>query len=90
MGVYFTDRFSLLHLATGIVAFYWGISFTAWFVAHAAFELIENTDHGMRVIRLIKLWPGGKSRADSILNSTGDQFYSCVGWGLAYYSSKLF
>lgn len=90
MGVYFTDEYSLLHLATGIVAYYWGISFTAWFVAHAAFELIENTEYVMRVIRLITLWPGGKSRADTGLNSTGDQFYSCMGWGLAHYSSKLF
>lgn len=90
MGVYFTDRYSLLHLAAGIVAYYWGISFMTWFVAHAAFELIENTAAGMRFIRLIKIWPGGKTHADSLLNSAGDQFYSCIGWWLAHYSSKLF
>lgn len=89
MGVYFTDRFSLLHLASGIVAYYWGISFMVWFVAHAAFEFIENTSVGMRLIRLIKIWPGGKSHADSLLNSTGDLFYSCIGWVFAHYFSKL-
>ena len=90
MGVYFTDQYSILHLASGIVAYFWGVSFTAWFVAHAIFELVENTETGMRFIRLIKLWPGGKSHADSMLNSAGDQFYSCIGWGLAHYYSKLF
>jgi hypothetical protein len=90
MGVYFTDKFSLLHLASGIVAQYWGISFMAWFILHVAFELIENTPTGMQVIRQIKTWPGGKLYADSLLNSLGDQFYACVGWALARYHSKLF
>lgn len=90
MGVYFTDQYSILHLASGIVAYFWGISFIVWFAVHAAFEFIENTSVGMRVIRLIKIWPGGKSHADSLLNSTGDQFYSCIGWVLAHYYSKLF
>lgn len=90
MGVYFTDKFSLLHLASGIVAYYWGISFITWFMLHAAFELIENTQTGMRIIRQIKLWPGGKACADSALNSLGDQLYACLGWGIANYHSKLF
>jgi len=90
MGVYFTDNFSLLHLASGIVAYYWGISFMAWFIIHAAFEMIENTPTGMKMIRSIKLWPGGKTHADSILNRLGDQFYSCIGWAVAHYHSKLF
>lgn len=88
MGVQFTDEYSLLHVATGIVAYYWGVSFMAWFIAHAAFEVIENTPAGMRVIRWVKLWPGGKTHADSAWNSTGDQFYSCVGWAIAHYYSK--
>lgn len=90
MGVHFTDTFSLLHLASGIVAYYWGISFIAWFMAHALFELAENTRPGMRFIRQFKAWPGGKTHADSVLNSLGDQFYSCAGWGIAYYFTKLF
>jgi hypothetical protein len=89
MGIYFTDKFSLLHLASGIVAYYWGISFMAWFITHAVFELIENTQTVMRIIRLIKVWPGGKTHADSGLNSIGDQFYSCMGWIIAHCFSKL-
>ena len=90
MGVYFTDTFSLLHLASGIVAYYWGIPFIAWFVLHAAFEFIENTQAGMRIIRVIKVWPGTKLHPDTTLNSLGDQFYTCVGWAIAHYHSKLF
>lgn len=90
MGVYFTDKFSLLHLASGIVAKYWGVSFMTWFMLHVAFELIENTPTGMQVIRQIKMWPGGKLYADSLLNSLGDQLYACIGWALAHYHSKLF
>lgn len=90
MGGYFTDKFSLLHLASGIVAYHWGIYFMTWFILHAAFELIENTQTGMRIIRKIKLWPGGKPCADSALNSWGDQLHACLGWGIAHYHSKLF
>ena len=89
MGVRFTDEYSLLHLASGIVVYYWNVSFITWFVAHAAFELIENTETGMQLIRLFKLWPGGKTHADSVLNSVGDQWYACLGWAIAHYYSKL-
>jgi hypothetical protein len=89
MGVRFTDKYSLLHLACGIVVYYWNMTFHAWFIAHAAFEWIENTQQGMNLIRFIPLWPGGKSHADSILNNVGDQFYACLGWIIAHFYSKF-
>jgi hypothetical protein len=89
MGVRFTDKFSLLHLASGIVVYYWNMSFAAWFIAHAAFECIENTQAGMQVIRCVKLWPGGKTHADSALNRVGDQWYACLGWAIAHYYSTF-
>ena len=85
MGVHFTDKYSLLHFACGIVVYYWNISFITWFIFHLIFELVENTEFGMLYIRKIKLWPGGKSHADSWINSAGDQFYSVLGWVVAYY-----
>jgi len=84
MGVLFTDKYSLLHFASGIVAYYWNVSFIAWFILHLIFELAENTETGMHYIRKIKLWPGGKTHPDSWLNCTGDQFYSVLGWLFAY------
>jgi len=32
----------------------------AWFILHAAFELVENTPTGMQVIRLIKFVAWGQ------------------------------
>ena len=85
MGVFFTDKYSLLHFASGIVAYYWNVSFVAWFILHLIFELAENTETGMHYIRKVKLWPGGKTHPDSWLNRAGDQFYSVLGWLVAYY-----
>jgi hypothetical protein len=84
MGIHFTDKYSLLHFASGIVVYYWNVSFIAWFILHLIFELAENTELGMSYIRKVKLWPGGKTHPDSWLNSAGDQFYSALGWLFAY------
>jgi hypothetical protein len=84
MGIFFTDKFSLLHLATGIVAYYWSISFVLWFSIHVLYEIIENTTWGMSLINRITLWPGGKNKADSLLNQLGDQFYALLGWLIAH------
>jgi hypothetical protein len=85
MGVFFTDKYSLLHFASGIVAYYWNVSFVAWFILHLIFELAENTETGMHYIRKVKLWPGGKVHPDSWLNRAGDQFYSVLGWLVAFF-----
>jgi hypothetical protein len=84
MGIFFTDKFSLLHLATGIIAFYWSISFSLWFSIHFAYEIIENSTWGMFLINHVTLWPGGKNKADTVLNQIGDQFYALLGWLIAY------
>jgi hypothetical protein len=89
MGFKFTDKYSLLHLASGVVVYYWNVSFIAWFIIHMAFEYIENTPVGMQSIRLIKLWPGGKTHADSVINIMGDQWYASLGWILAHYYCKF-
>lgn len=83
MGVRLVDEFTLLHVAAGIIAYYWGIGFWLLFVLHTVFELVENTAAGMRFIRRIPFWPGGKSEADSWLNSAGDTLASAAGWLLA-------
>jgi hypothetical protein len=85
MGIHFTDQYSLLHFAVGIVSRYWNVSFL-WFVAlHTLFEFVENTPQGMNFInRYIPFWPGGKSHEDSILNRVGDTVYAGLGWMLAH------
>lgn len=88
MGIYFTDKFSLLHFASGINAYYWNFSLIAWFIIHLLYELIENSPNIYKHIDKIPLWPGGKKSPDTIINSLGDQFYSILGWIFTHYYIK--
>jgi hypothetical protein len=90
MGIHFTDKYSLLHFASGIIAYYWGISFMLWFIIHLLFEYVENTNIGMKIINKIKMWPGGKEKSDTILNRIGDQFYGLLGWIFTFFILKFF
>ena len=85
MGEYFTDNFSILHFASGIIFYYVGISFSTSFVAHIFFEAIENQDFSLEIINKTGWWHGGKDKADSVINSLGDQFYFCLGWLVSKY-----
>jgi hypothetical protein len=90
MGLQFMDKFSLLHFAVGIVLYFWGFSFWLTIFLHILFEWIENTQQGMKFINTyITMWPGGKYYPDSLLNSTGDIFFTGVGWYVAHLVSKL-
>ena len=81
MGTQFLDQYSILHWAGGVVAYFWGIPLNYWFIAHFAFEMIENTVYGMRFINtVLTWWPGGKPRADSIINIFGDNISGLLGW----------
>ena len=90
MGSKFIDQYSLLHFAVGIIVYFWDIPLLTWFVLHTMFELIENTQQGIYFINnYITLWPGGKPKADSIVNSIGDTIFSLLGWIIAYYTDTM-
>ena len=89
MGIYFTDKFSLLHFANGIVAYFWGITILVWFILNVLYEWVENSSLGIKIINKIKIWPGGKHKADTLVNSIGDQLYCLVGWIVAWYIGQL-
>jgi len=86
MGNNFLDQYSFLHFASGILAYYWNISFFNLFILHTIFEYVENTEFGMNVINTLfkNWWPGGKDRADSLTNSIGDTVFALIGWICAY------
>jgi hypothetical protein len=88
MGKYIIDQYSLLHFASGIIAYFWNISLTNWIIIHVLFEYLENTDTGMNIINKIKLWPGGKPHPDSYINSLFDNIFSILGWIVSYYADK--
>lgn len=84
MGVKFTDQFSLLHFASGIIAFFWKISFMNWFLLHLIYEIFTNTKYGIYFINHYTFWPGGKLNYDSPKNIFGDQVWGLIGWLFAY------
>jgi hypothetical protein len=92
MGYLFADQFSLLHFATGVIAYFWNFSLLIAFLLHFLFEIVENTPQGMRFIRTYFTntglfdWPGGKDKPDSILNIIGDNVFFILGWILSYYA----
>lgn len=89
MGMLFFDQYSLLHFSSGVVAYFWGIDFNTWMILHFLFEILENTKKGMKAIRKISIWPGGKSFADSCINSFGDQIFAMMGWYVSYKLDKV-
>lgn len=85
MGNKFLDQYTYLHFATGIVAYFFGISIKNWIIIHILFEIIENTKFGMKMINMFPYWPGGKKYSDTLNNMIGDTIGSILGW----YSAKL-
>jgi hypothetical protein len=91
MGTRFFDQYSILHFATGIIAYFWGLSLIVWIIIHAIFEILENTKTGMYLINnYITCWPGGKPYSDWAINShIGDNIFSILGWLTAYYIDQI-
>ena len=89
MGVYFLDQYSLLHFATGILAYFWGLRLAFYILLHILFELIENTPQGIAIInKYMFFWPGGKNYPDTVVNSLGDILSGAAGWLIACYLDK--
>jgi len=87
MGHLFADQYSLLHFASGVIAYFWYVPFVVALLGHIFFEYIENTKAGMKFInsyfreQWIFQWPGGKYKADKPINSLlGDNFFFSLGW----------
>ena len=90
MGDKLLDQFTFLHFATGIVAYFWNINLISWFFLHLLFEIIENTTFGINIINnYFFFWPGGKPKADNIINIVGDNVGAIIGWLTAYYLDQI-
>ena len=84
MGNQLLDQYSLLHFASGVVAFHWGLEPLTWFLAHASFEFAENTVPGMNFInKYLTWWPGGKPKPDTFMNILGDNIAAQAGYWFA-------
>jgi len=90
MGELFTDNFSILHLAVGVIFYFWGITLTNSIIIHIIFEYLENLDFIMKINNSSGWWPGGKPSADKIINRVGDTFYFALGWLLSKYIDSYY
>ena len=92
MGLRFFDQYSLLHFATGVVAYFWSISLFITVAIHILFEYIENTSIGMDIINtyFIGWWPGGKTHPDNLFNSASDTLFTSLGWLISYKLDKVY
>lgn len=89
MGVNLFDQYTLLHFATGVIAYFWGMTLPVFFVVHTLFEFFENTKQGIDFINnYFTIWPGGKPQANSIVNRIGDTIGAVVGWTISYLLDK--
>lgn len=90
MGSFLFDQYTYLHFSVGVVAYFWNISLFHWFILHSIFEILENTSFGMYFINnYIFFWPGGKPKADTIINNIGDNIGAVLGWLSAFYIDKF-
>ena len=92
MGVKFVDTFSLLHFASGIIAYYFNLDWWLWLLLHILFELVENTKMGIAFINdyFGWFWPGGKDKPDAIINRVGDVVFGMIGWIVAMIVNEKF
>ncbi len=81
MGSKIFDQYTLLHFSTGVIAYFFGINFWIWIIIHTIFEITENTCDGIKFINnYLTVWPGGKHKADCLINSIGDTIGTSLGW----------
>jgi hypothetical protein len=90
MGQYLFDQYTYLHFSVGVISYFFGINLVSWIIIHILFEIIENTNIGMKIINNnFTFWPGGKPKADSFINIIGDNIGAILGWVSAYYLDIL-
>ena len=80
------DRYTYLHFAAGIIAYYWGFTFVEWIVFHLFLDIFERTEFGKKVLQFfIRIWPGREQNVlESYYNVLGDSASAALGWGSAY------
>lgn len=89
MGRTLIDQYSLLHLAVGVICYFWNLSFKTTVIGSIIFEELENTQFGMRIINRLPMWPGGKTYSDSLINRIGDTLSVALGYIIACYVDRL-
>jgi len=85
MGIGMFDKYSILHMAFGIVVHFFDVKLINWILLHSVYELTENSAYGTYIInKYFSRWPGGKRYRDCFINVIGDTVSAIVGWFIGY------
>ena len=81
------DQYSLLHFASGVTAYFWGIGPLAFAVIHLGWEAFEYSSFGLAAVNKYWHWPGRKKpmERDSVAGSIGDNIAGNIGYWSARY-----
>ena len=85
------DRYTYLHFAAGIIAYYWGFTLIEWISVHIILDIFQRTELGKKVTKFIlRIWPESPDlSSESYLNILGDSTFTVLGWCSAYLLDKL-
>jgi hypothetical protein len=90
MGNKLMDQYSYLHFSVGVIFYFWGFTLRNWIIIQILFEILENTNIGIKLINKTNIWPGGgKIKSDYTINIIGDIIFGTLGWISAYYLDKV-
>ncbi len=79
------DKYSCLHIASGITAYIWGLSLPKWIVVHLAYSFFENSKMGINFTRdYLAFFKTYKEKGDSMENLIGDTICAIIGWLIVY------
>lgn len=80
----FLDQYSLIHMAVGILFYFWKISFFLSTLTQATFMLLNNSEEGSKLFsRYAPQYPYTAKKHDSWINMVGDNMSFNFGWLLA-------
>ena len=83
------DKYSCLHLASGITAYFWDLNLINWIAIHISFSFFENSAIGLKFTKkYLSQFKPYKMGPDSIKNLIGDTIFAIIGWLLAYSMEK--
>lgn len=74
MGNQIFDQYTYLHFATGITAYFWNVNLLNTIILHTIFEILENTNIGMKITLFEQIIEEGEDEYDSACDDGDFEF----------------
>ena len=84
MGKQIFDKYTLLHIASCVIAKKFGMKENKFHILHLLFEIWENSEQGVEFLSTWEFYDifGGKTEPDAVINSIGDLIGGYIGYRL--------